>query len=153
MDILLYHEELAGGELPDCCVRCGERDTVFVPTVISTQIPILGGGSFQYQTLELPFCAAHEKPPLVSLSYPGAKAFTAEGVVVTNVCEEFVHAVKRRRKRHPVERAQTLELVEPPPPNLGPGAMVWVLFGLGLLVATLALGGGIAFFVLRTVPK
>ena len=153
MDVLILHEELASSDLPDRCIRCGERETVLVPTVITTNIPILGG-SFSYQTLDLPFCRQHEKPPLVSLNFPKARAFTAEGVIVANASPEFAKALeKRRKKREADPKRATFDLAQPSPPPPPVPMRTWVLFGLGLFAAFVLLVGGISFVALRFVKK
>ncbi|HEX3314350.1 MAG TPA: hypothetical protein VHR72_05625 [Gemmataceae bacterium] len=152
MDVLILHEELASSDLPDRCIRCGERDTVLVPTVITTNIPILGG-SFSYQTLDLPFCRDHEKPPLVSLTFPKARAFTAEGVIVANASPEFAKALEKRRKKREADPKRATFAVEPPPPPPPVSTKTWVLFGLGLFAAFVVLVGGISFIALTFVKK
>ena len=157
MDVLIHHRELAECDFPDRCIRCGARDTVLVATVLTTTIPILGG-SFQYPTLELPFCVAHEKPPWFSLTYPQARAFTEEGVIIKYASPDFAQALKKhRRKRRenpaatqttPVRRAEADRA-----PRQPVRWYVWALFGLGLVVATAVISVAVAAVVLLTAPN
>jgi hypothetical protein len=150
MDVLILHEELASSDLPDRCIRCGERDTVLVPTVITSNIPILGG-SFRYQTLDLPFCRDHEKPPMASLNFPKARAFTKEGVIVANASPGFAQALETLRKKREADPKRATFSVEPAPPPPPVSAKALVLFGLGLFAAFVILVGGISFVVLKFV--
>lgn len=146
MDILIYHHELADGDFPDCCVRCGAGDTEFVPLVLTTSIPLLGG-SFEYTEVELPFCPAHVKPPLVSLNYPAVREFTEDGVIVKNVSAEFVDALEERRARRPrrQRRAEGKARVrrgpreEPPTPSAEQEA-AYRRFVIGCIVAAILTG-------------
>lgn len=157
MDILLTHHELQSGDFPDACIQCGERDTVLVATVISTQIPLIGG-AFQYQTLELPFCRDHERPPWFSLSYPAARAFTPDGVVVKNASPDFVDAIERRRRKRKRERPSSepvmvAEIVSDPSPPLPVPMRTWVIFGAVLFLGFVVMVGVIVTVAMVAVPK
>ena len=156
MEVLVYHREVEEGDFPDCCVRCGAGRTVLVPVVLTTRIPVLGG-SVQYQEVELPFCPAHVKPPLVSLNYPAARAFTEKGVVVTNVAPAFVGALeehreeaRRRRRRRGEPEGPPARRVQPAaPPKPSPEReRAYRLFVIGMIAAALLAGAAIGGIVI-----
>lgn len=164
MEVLIYHREVEEGDFPDCCVRCGAGRTVLVPVVLTTSIPVLGG-SFQYQQVELPFCPAHVKPPLVSLNYPAARAFTEKGVVVKNVAPAFVDALDECREEARRRRKRRGEAEEPrarrTPPAVSPKPSpererAYRLFVIGMIAAALLAGaaiGGIVILVGKVNPS
>ena len=159
MDALLYHRELQDGDFPDCCVRCGADETELTPLVLSTSIP-LTGGPFQYSEVALPMCPEHVRAPIVSLSYPGVREFTADGIVVKNLSEEFVEALKEYRD---IKRRRRQERGEPEPPRsvvrpteqapLSPERQrAYRMFIVGCIAAALLGGAAIGGIVLLVVP-
>ncbi len=160
MDTLIYHHEIADGDLPDSCVRCGADGTVFTRIVLTTSIPVLGG-PIQYSEAALPMCPEHVKAPMVSLNYPGVREFTEEGIVVKNVAAEFVEALEKHRE---VQRQARRQRGEPEPARArispaGPVQMspererAYRLFIVACIVAAILAGVAIGGIVLLVVPK
>ena len=160
MDTLIYHFEIANGDFPDSCVRCGGGETVLTRIVLTTSIPVLGG-PFQYSEVALPMCPEHVKAPLISLNYPGVREFAEEGIVVKNVAAEFVEAVEKHRD---VQRRARQQRGEPEPPRgivapAGPMQMspererAYRRFIIACIVAAILAGAAIGGIVLLVVPK
>lgn len=160
MDVLIHHRELAEGDFPDACVRCGAGDTEHAPIVLTTSMPVLGG-HFRYTNVELPFCPDHVVPPLVSFHYPGVREFTAEGIIVKNVAGEFAAALKdhrartRRRRQHQGQEEPPADTVLPgipvdPTPEQERAYRRFVVFA---IVAAVLLGLLVGGLVLLVTPR
>jgi hypothetical protein len=160
METLNYHREIADGDFPDSCVRCGAGGTLLTRIVLTTPIPVLGG-PFQYGEVALPMCPEHVKAPLVSLSYPGVRQFTEDGVIVTNVSAAFVQALTRHRESQRHKRRQRGEPEPPPlrlapagPPQLSPERQrAYRLFIVACIVAAILAGVIIGGLVVLLGPK
>jgi hypothetical protein len=160
MDTLIYHHEIANGDLPDSCVRCGAGGTELTRIVLTTSIPVLGG-AFQSSEVALPMCPEHVKAPIVSLKYPGVREFTEEGIVIKNVSAEFVAALAEHRE---VQRRERQARGEPEPSRMriapaGPVQLspererAYRRFVMACIVAAILGGAAIGGIVLVVVPK
>ncbi|MCA9072801.1 MAG: hypothetical protein KDA84_27950 [Planctomycetaceae bacterium] len=147
MDTLIYHVELLEQKFPDCCVCCGADDTE-LEWVDRQDVTFTAGNTYHYSEVLLPFCPAHKKPPVVSLSYPGIRSLTKEGIIVKNVSPEFVDALDHFRNFHPPNRTPSSNIPIVTPSDIRRGEQAYRRFAIRSLIAAILGGVLIAGIVL-----
>jgi hypothetical protein len=172
-EVWLERDEAEDGDLPRVCMTCGRRATDFVTRCLTYEPPGVAGAGVaglvglgiraaltKRMTVVLPLCHLHQGWKL----WGGIKArrMTPEGVLLKNVCPEFVEALEEYRDggnprgyeddEEDVPRRRSPATAAPPPRSSS--AWVWVLVGGVLLLALLVCGGfGGMFYLLLHMPR
>jgi hypothetical protein len=172
--VWLERDEAEDGDLPRVCMTCGREARDFVTRRLTWELPGAAGASVaglvglgiraaltRRMTAVLPLCHLHQGWRLWGAVKP--TRMTAEGVMLNNVCPEFVEALEEYRDGgdpkgyvdyeddHPRGRGSATAA----PPQRSSGAWVWLLLGGLLLVPLLVVCGGFGamFLLLQRVPR
>lgn len=139
MDVLIYHVEVLEQFFPDCCVQCGADETE-LEWIGRQNVVFTAGNTYHYAEVFLPFCPAHIKPPVISLTYPGIRHLTKDGIVIKNVSGQFVDALEQFRESHPPDRMPRADIPTVSPEALSQGEQAYRRFAMKALIAAI-LGG------------